>query len=207
MQNPWLTIPLEDYEGHMAMPDVGQAEMLASEFAELLKIYATASVALIGCAGGNGFDDAAKAGVERVVGLDINPNYIADAEARFTDRMKGLELYCADIERDMPDIQPVHLVYGALVFEYVDIAKALANLRTICGPGAVLAALLQLPKEGAASVTPSPYVSLKRLSAIMRLVPPDDFRQVATLSGFIFVSEKIITLGSGKQFSLLVFKT
>jgi hypothetical protein len=24
MNNPWLTIPLEDYEGHMAMPDVGQ---------------------------------------------------------------------------------------------------------------------------------------------------------------------------------------
>jgi hypothetical protein len=24
MNNPWLTIPLEDYEGHMAMPDVGK---------------------------------------------------------------------------------------------------------------------------------------------------------------------------------------
>ena len=52
MSNPWLTIPLEDYEGHMAMPDVGQAKMLANEFEELLKIYAPTSAALIGCAGG-----------------------------------------------------------------------------------------------------------------------------------------------------------
>jgi hypothetical protein len=52
MNNPWLKIPLEDYEGHMAMPDVGQAKMLANEFEELLITYAPTSAALIGCAGG-----------------------------------------------------------------------------------------------------------------------------------------------------------
>ena len=129
MNNPWLTIPLEDYEGHMAMPDVGQAKMLANEFEALLKIYAPPSAALIGCAGGNGFEEAAKAGVTRLVGLDINPTYIADAKARYAGRMMGLELYCADIEGDMPELRPVHIVYGALVFEYVDTAKALKNLR------------------------------------------------------------------------------
>ena len=78
MNNPWLTIPLEDYEGHMAMPDVGQAKMLANEFEELLKTYAPTSAALIGCAGGNGFEEAIKAGVTRLVGLDINPTYITE---------------------------------------------------------------------------------------------------------------------------------
>jgi hypothetical protein len=48
MNNPWLTIPLEDYEGHMAMPDVGQAKMLANEFEELLKTYVPTSAALCG---------------------------------------------------------------------------------------------------------------------------------------------------------------
>ena len=38
MNNPWLTIPLEDYESHMALPDVGQAKMLANEFEELLNL-------------------------------------------------------------------------------------------------------------------------------------------------------------------------
>lgn len=37
MTNPWLAIPLADYEGHMASPVVGQAEMVADEFEALLK--------------------------------------------------------------------------------------------------------------------------------------------------------------------------
>ena len=148
----------------------------------------------------------AKAGVTRLVGLDINPTYIADAKARYAGRVMGLELYCADIEGLMPELRPVHMVYGALVFEYVDIAKALKNLRGICLSNGILAALLQLPKEGAASVSPSPFVTLKELSSIMRLVPPDDFRKVAEKLGFGFLSQKLITLESGKQFSLQLFK-
>ena len=205
MNNPWLTIPLEDYEGHMALPDVGQAKMLANEFEELLETYAPNSVALIGCAGGNGFEEAAKAGVARLVGLDINPSYI-DAKARYAGRMTGLELYCADIAGDAPELRPVDLIYGALVFEYVDIAKALKNLRGICLPGGILAALLQLPKEGVANVSPSPFVTLKDLGSIMRLVPPNDFRKIAEGLGFGFLSQKLITLESGKQFSLQLFK-
>ena len=184
MKNPWLTIPLEDYEGHMALPGVGQAKMIANEFGQLLKTYAPTSAALIGCAGGNGFEESAKAGVTRLVGLDINPGYIAEAMARHAGRTMGLELYCADIEGDMPELRPVNLVYGALVFEYVDIAKALKNLRGICLPNGVLAALLQLPKEEASSVSPSPFVRLKELSSIMRLVPPDNFRKLAEGLGF-----------------------
>ncbi|MGB6351665.1 MAG: class I SAM-dependent methyltransferase, partial [Pseudolabrys sp.] len=194
------------YEGHMAMPDVGQAKMLANEFEELLKTYTPTSAALIGCAGGNGFEEAAKAGVTRLIGVDINPAYIAEAKARYAGQMMGLELCCADIEGDISELRPVQVVYGALVFEYVDIAKALKNLRGICLSNGVFAALLQLPKEGAASVSPSPFATLKGLSSIMRLVPPDDFRKAAERLGFCFLSQKLITVQSEKQFSLQVFR-
>jgi hypothetical protein len=40
----------------------------------------------------------------------------------------------------------------------------------------------------------------------MRLVPPDDFRKVAEHLGFSFLSQKLISLESGKQFSLQLFK-
>jgi SAM-dependent methyltransferase len=155
MNNPWLTMPLEDYEGHVAMREVGQAKMLSNEFEELLKTYAPTSAPLIGCAGGNGFEEALKTSLTRLVGLDINPTYIADAKARYAGRMLGLELYCADIEGDIPALWPVRMVYAALVFEYVDLAKALKNLRGLCQSNGILAALVQLPKEGAASVTES----------------------------------------------------
>ncbi len=206
MSNPWLSIPLQDYEGHMALPHVGQAKMIANELEELLRTYAPTSVAFIGCAGGNGFEEAAKAGISRVVGLDINPAYVADAKARYAGRIPGLELYCADIEEGTPDTGPVDLVYGALVFEYVDVAKALKNLRALCLSTGFLATVLQLPKEGAQSVSPSQFVKLKELSSIMRLVPQDDLRKIAEGLGFELLSQKVITLESGKQFSLQLFK-
>ena len=110
MTNPWLAIPLADYEGHMASPDVGQAEMLAKEFEALLKGHAPKTVALVGCAGGNGFDKAAEVGVARLVGIDLNARYIADAKDRYANTIPGLELHCADIQGDMPDVQAVEPV-------------------------------------------------------------------------------------------------
>ena len=54
--NPWLTIPLADYEAHMALPQVGQARLLADLFAAELRVGSPSSVAVLGCAGGNGFE-------------------------------------------------------------------------------------------------------------------------------------------------------
>jgi len=39
MKNPWLDIPLADYEGHMALPNVGQAQLLSDVFASALSKY------------------------------------------------------------------------------------------------------------------------------------------------------------------------
>jgi len=55
-RNPWLDIPLQDYERYMSLPEIGQAQMLADQFELLIKRHSPASVALIGCAGGNGLE-------------------------------------------------------------------------------------------------------------------------------------------------------
>ncbi len=41
--NPWLTIPLADYEAHMALPQVGQAQLLADLFAAELRARSPSS--------------------------------------------------------------------------------------------------------------------------------------------------------------------
>ncbi len=56
MRDPWLDIPLADYEGHMALPYVAQAQLFSGLFAEALQEFSPESVALLGCAGGNGFE-------------------------------------------------------------------------------------------------------------------------------------------------------
>jgi SAM-dependent methyltransferase len=206
MENPWLTIPLEDYEGHMAMPAIGQAKMLADEFDKLLRSYSPKSVAVIGCAGGNGFENAVEAGVSRIVGVDINPKYIAEAKERYAPQIDGLELYCANVEEVLPNIDPVEMVYAALVFEYVHVPHALGHLRKLCLRNGILAALLQLPKEGTEAISPSPFESLKPLNLIMQLVPPKRLRIAAEELGFRLLSRDLVVVESAKQFCLMVFR-
>lgn len=41
MKNAWLSISLADYEAHMRLPEVAQAEALAAEFEGLLRALFT----------------------------------------------------------------------------------------------------------------------------------------------------------------------
>ena len=43
MRNPWLDIPLDDYESHMSLPGVGQAQMIET----LLQVAADLGFAAI----------------------------------------------------------------------------------------------------------------------------------------------------------------
>jgi hypothetical protein len=204
--NPWLDMPFADYEGHMSLPTVGQAAMLADEFEAALRAHRPTEVAVIGCAAGNGFDRAAAAGVTRLVGLDINPGFLAEAERRHRGAFAVLELHCVDLEGEPPAIPPVELAYAALVFEHVDPKAALKNVSALCRPGAALVALLQLPSDALATVSPSPFASVQRVASIVRLVPPLELRTAAETQGFGFESAREFALPSGKGFSVQTFR-
>jgi hypothetical protein len=88
---PWLEIPLADYEGHMTL--VGQAQMLADELKAALDLHKPQSVAIVGCAGGNGFEAFITPPLERVVGIDVNASYLEVLRSRYAGLIPGLELY------------------------------------------------------------------------------------------------------------------
>src|SRR5579864_3580606 len=128
MKNPWLEIPLADYEGHMALPEVAQAGLLADIFGLVLKMYAPKSVAVLGCAGGNGFDRVNPAVTGRVDGVHLNPVYIAAAADRFKERFPVLQLLVGDIETEGVTFEPVAMVFAARIFEYVNAAAVIKRL-------------------------------------------------------------------------------
>jgi SAM-dependent methyltransferase len=206
MGNPWLEIPLEDYEGHMSFPSIGQARMLADEFERLIVQQSPASVAIIGCAGGNGLERIDGGKGQRVVAVDINPAYLEAASRRHAPRLRGLEICCADVQTDALRFDPVEFIYAALIFEYVDPAAALAMLRRHCVPGGSLAVLLQLPNPGQQAVSPSPYHRLSVLSPLLRLVEPAVLRRTAAAAGFAAEDSRSIGLRSGKCFELQMFR-
>ena len=206
MHNPWLDIPLADYEAHMALPTVGQAQLIANELDILVRTYSPSSVAIIGCAGGNGFDCTVGSSVSRVVGVDINPQYVERARDRYKGRIPGLELHIADVQTSESLFDPVDLIYAALVLEYVDLGRTMSVLGSYCNANGVLAVLSQLPHETMAHVSPSPYTSLQLLAPGMRLISQEELQRQASQAGFAAVHSRITVSTGGKRFRIDEFR-
>ena len=190
----------------MALPGVGQARLIADTLDELVRAYRPLSVAVIGCAGGNGFDRLTGAGVRRVVGVDINTEYLNAARERYGSALPDLELHAADIQSTQTRFAPVDFIYAALVLEYVDLDLALRSLHRYCHPGATLATLTQLPHCSQGHVSRSPYTSLKKLEPVMRLVRSETLVLTAVSAGFEPLETSILATPAGKEFALHRFR-
>ena len=206
MRNPWLDIPLADYEEHMALPTVDQSRLLAEQLAILVSTYSPRSVAVLGCAGGNGFDCLICTTVTRVVGVDINPAYIERTRRRYEGQIPGLELHIADIQTSATLFEPVDLIYAALILEYVDLPQTMQTLQRCCRHHGVLAVLAQLPHDTMAHVSPSPYTSLQSLAPRLRLVADEELQRQARQVGFAPTHSRTLLSAGGKHFRVNEFR-
>jgi SAM-dependent methyltransferase len=206
MKNPWLDIPLDEYEGHMALPQVAQARLLADVFKGLLEEHRPRSVAVLGCAGGNGLEGISADVTERVVGVDINPGYVERLRLRFEGRVPGLELFVGDIQTGEVVFQPVDLVFAGLILEYVDVEAVLQRVCSLLVPGGVLGTVMQLPHPASAVVTPSPFPSLQALAAVMRLIPPVRLTDLAEHHGYREIESRVEESAGGKRFQVQAFR-
>ena len=205
IRNPWLDIPLDDYERHMALPQVAQAQLLSDLLAEALARYAPRSVAVLGCAGGNGFDRLDAGGIERVVGVDINPKYLATARTRFGASLPSLELIAGDLQDASVTFAPVDLVFAGLLFEYVDADLVLGRIRAMLEPGGVLRTVVQLPAASLPKISPSPYGSLAALAPLMHLVPPELLTRHAAAHRYLEADARTVDV-AGKSFRVQDFR-
>jgi trans-aconitate methyltransferase len=189
----------------MALPEIGQAQMLADELEFAVREHSPKSLALIGCSGGNGLNRLVGRAVERVVGIDINPAYVEAVRSRFGVQISGLELHIADIQFALPRLAPVDLLFAALVLEYVDLPPTMGNLRRLCTPGGTLVVILQAPSSDMEAVSASPYKSIQLLAPMLRPLDQEYVHQEAAAAGFLPASSRIVELRSGKRFVVLSF--
>ena len=200
MTNPWLQIPASDYEGHMGSPKVAQLTLLAQTFKEALNKHESKSIALLGCATGNGLEYINNNATRRITAIDINPEYLEILRQRFEDSIPGLEIVEADLEKCTIENQAYSLVFAGLIFEYLE-PRALLNKRDSClCHGGVMVSILQLPAQHLARVSETPYASLKTLNSIMKLISPQQFESMANEAGLREIEANSVTLESGKPF-------
>lgn len=207
MENPWLRIPAEDYEGHMASPGVQQLQFLSSTFRRVLDTYKPESLLVLGCSTGNGFEHIDHRITKRVIGLDLNREYLKIAESRFQKQLPNLELYCGDIQDCFFEPSSFELIHAGLFFEYVKPAAVVAKAAQWLSSGGILSVILQLPSEKEDMVSKTPYKTLDLLNSVMSLVDPDEFSKICKIWNLLAANEETITLETGKEFYVGCFKT
>jgi threonine dehydrogenase-like Zn-dependent dehydrogenase len=204
MLNPWLDVPLDDYEGHMRSAGVEQLGVLSELFAEALATCRPTSVAILGIAGGNGLEAVDPTITRRVVGVDINPRYL-DATRRRFPFIRGLDLRCMDLASEAIDLEPVNLVHAALIFEHAGTARCLENASAMMAPAGHLSVVLQLPGDIEHRIGSSKFVSVQKLGSDFSLVNREMFIGVLAARHCRLVKECTRQLPAGKAFWMGIF--
>jgi hypothetical protein len=208
MTNPWLSIPLGDYEGHMNHPSVQQLRALSELFKHVVEHARPKSAAVLGVAGGNGLEHLDAAAVGRIVAIDINMQYLEHTRQRF-DRFAqsaALELHCADLTIDRIRLAPVDLVHAALIFEHAGTDHALENAVSLVGPHGRLSVVLQLPSAEQAPVAPTSFESIQALRDHFAFVDRGTLTESLEARGFVPETELTKQLPGNKAFWLGIFR-
>ena len=206
MKNIWLNINLTDYENHMALQSVAQAQYLSKWFSEVLNSFQPKSVAILGCSGGNGLEKMDDKKIEKVICVDINPDFVRETENRYKKIFSNIEFICNDIASENFKLPKVDFIYAGLIFEYVNIKLAISNISEFINANGILAVVIQQPNENIAEVSPSPYKSLEKLSQLFRFINVTEFIELCNNYNLELISQKETELASSKIFTELLFK-
>ena len=154
MENPWKTISLGDYEAHMQLPSVRQLRTL-NEIMQAQLSCPARSVMILGVAAGNGLEHIDKDKIRKVYGMDVNADYLAEANRRFPELDGVLECICADLRTEADTLPQAELVVADLLVEYIGCA-AFQNVIRAVRPKLVSCAIQV--NEGETWVSDSPYL-------------------------------------------------
>ena len=203
MASAWLSAKLEDYERHVELETVGQAALIRQVIAESIAQFTPASFLYLGCAGGNGLAAIPGSSVKVAVAVDLNNSYLKEAAKRW-GHLPELSLEQCDLNSTLPHASNMDLIFGALVFEYLDPCP---NLRPLMSPAGHCVVLLLATAENAPAVAASPYrEALLGVGSEFRYLDANRFSSDAEASGLKLIDRKEIPLPAGKYFIQLTFQ-
>ncbi|HEY6005931.1 MAG TPA: class I SAM-dependent methyltransferase [Anaeromyxobacter sp.] len=195
--NPWTIVPAADYERHMGPQGVDQLGPLSSIFQESYLAAQPDRLLVLGCTTGNGLEHVNPAVTHRIVGVDVNLQYLGIARQRYFHLGPRLELYCLEAEKLRAAPGSFDLVHAALIFEYLHPEVLVRKIAEWIAPGGTCSVVLQLPGgEGPAA----PTKTMQLIQKAMKLVPPDELTQLFEHYGLPRKRAKTLPLKHGKSF-------
>ncbi|HTN50852.1 MAG TPA: class I SAM-dependent methyltransferase [Anaeromyxobacter sp.] len=169
--NPWTIVPAADYERHMGPEGGGLLAPLSAIFQEAYLSAQPDRVLVPGCATGNGLEHVDPSVTARVVGVDVNLQYLGVARQRFFHLGPRLELFCADACAWRAAPGSFDLVHAGLIFEYLYPEVLVRRIVEWLADRGTCSVVLELPGgEG----PPPPSRALQLIEKAKKLVPPEE---------------------------------
>jgi SAM-dependent methyltransferase len=204
--NPWLHIPLEDYEQHMSHHLVGQSTLLNALTKKYLDEIKPATAVFLGIAGGNGLEYINNKITKNVYGIDINQDYLDTAFKRYKPRIPSLQLLNLDVTQHSESIFQADFIWAALVLEYTGINKALAFCTNNIRKGGHLIISIQ-SNNNKQSVSPTGIESVKKAGDIFSMVDSEELLSKAAEYRYKLVGKEENFLPNGKSIITCHFVT
>ncbi|HET6436894.1 MAG TPA: class I SAM-dependent methyltransferase [Anaeromyxobacter sp.] len=181
----------------MGPEGVDQLAPLSALFQEVVLAAQPDRLLLVGCATGNGLEHVDPSVTRRIVGVDVNLQYLGIARQRFFHLGPRLELYNADIAmfRALPG--SFDLVHAALVFEYLHAEVLVRRISEWLAERGSCSAVLQLPGGEGAEL---PSRAMQLVARAMRLVPPEELTGLFAHYGLGLRRQREVPLRGGKRF-------
>lgn len=197
-RNPWLHIPLEDYELHMSHHLVGQSTLLNALTKKYLAAIKPEDVIFLGIAGGNGLEHIDNQITKSVFGIDINQDYLDTAYKRYKESILTLQLVNLDITQHSERICKADLIWAALVLEYTGIDKALAFCSNNIRKEGHLVISIQ-SNNNKQTVSPTGIESVKKAGEIFSIVDPELLTSKTLENGYKLMGKEENILPNGKS--------
>ena len=195
--NPWTVVPAADYERHMGPEGVDQLAALSTLFQESYLAAQPDRVLVLGCATGNGLEHVDPSITAKVVGVDVNLQYLGVARQRFFHLGPRLELFCSDADKYRSPPASFDLVHAALIFEYLYPEVLVRRISEWLAPKGACSVVLQLPGgEG----PEAPSKAMRIIEKAMKLVPPEELVRLFEHYGLALRRHKKVPLSHGKAF-------
>ena len=204
MRNPWVGITLSDYENHMKLGSVGQLQVLNRIMADQLYRYNTASVMILGIAGGNGLDHIQPGSYNKIYGVDINTDYLAACKMRYPALDGIFETISTDLTADQRMLPQADLVIANLLVEYIGY-DCLKRVIRLVHPKYVSCAI-QINVDDS-FVSESPYLqAFDSLKEVHYKISEDGLTQAIQKIGFTLCFSEVYPLPNGKILQRLDYK-
>jgi len=200
--NPWTVVPAADYERHMGPQGVDQRAPLSAIFEEVYAAAQPDRLLVLGCGTGDGLEHVNPAVTKRIVGVDVNLQYLGVARQRFIGLGARLELFCSEAERFRAAPASFDLVHAALLLEYLHPEPLVRRIAEWLAPHGTCSVVLQLPGGKGPD---APTKTMQIIQKAMKLVPPDELTRIFEHYGLPLRRAKTVPLKHGKSFWVGLF--